>query len=132
MTVPVNPSTGDGDARWPDEDRYEHAARAARVPYDLDDRPLWETQPPDPPLGCNRCGAVGSLDPYHECERCRVAQGWCRWCAIERIEYRTLALGRTCYRWLRRNEGRLDKDEFEQRRREVIARRQTRRLASET
>lgn len=111
------------------QDVYDDAAYQAQVPYDIDDRPLWEREPAGAPenpeaIGaCCRCSRSVPLDPFRECERCRVIGGWCRWCAIERIEYTTLDLGRTCYRWLRRNEDRYSGAEFEARRRRTIERR---------
>lgn len=112
------------------EDAYDEAATRAGIPYDLDDRPEWERHPPPPepprPPGeptCRLCYTAAPLDPYQECERCRVDGRWCRWCAMERIEYTSLDLGRTCYRWLRRNEGRYDEAELERRRLRVVSRR---------
>lgn len=110
-------------------DTYDDAADKAGVPHNVDDRANWErvalppAQPrPDGPV-CRRCYRAAELDPYGECETCRVTAGWCSWCGTERIAYTELGLGRTCYRWLRRNEDQYEPAELEVRRRAVVARR---------
>jgi hypothetical protein len=116
-------------AVYREDDVYDDAANEADVPDDLDDRPLWDRGASGAPhdeaavAPCRRCYRLMPLDPYCECERCRIIGGWCRWCGIEPIEYTSLSLGRTCYRWMQRNERRYSGEEFEHRRRRTIERR---------
>jgi hypothetical protein len=116
----------------PPEDQYQRAwDRVGDHRTEIDDRPEWERNPPSAPPTtveprCCLCYGTSPLDEFNECERCRVAGGWCRWCSVDRIAYTTQACCRSCYRWLRRNQDRYQPDDLAERLRTVVARRKVR------
>lgn len=110
-------------------DRYDRLAR--QISYwafeELDDRPEWERENEVWTEHCRICRRDLEVDDFGECESCRAAGGWCRWCGLDRIVYRSRLCCRTCYRWLIRNEDRWNDEELMARLRVVVERRRRRR-----
>lgn len=115
----------------PDEpwnDRYDRLARqfASWHLDSLDDRPTWEQEQGVVTGWCRTCHRDLELDDFGQCERCRLAAGWCRWCVDEPIAYRARGCCRSCYRWLVRNQDRYDDADLMERLRAVVERRRAR------
>lgn len=94
---------GAGDDCWyhGEPDAYDDAwDRIRGWREELEDDPDWTRQGQDP---CRRCGEYDFVDPLGTCGECRAADHRCRWCGLDRFEYRGLQACRTCYQRLRRS-----------------------------